>query len=129
MRYNFRAKLRKEADSMEKHLQTADRIISDATNAFLKQINAICENGPFRKARKLPSTFSIFRGTNDEVYEYAYFERIATGKMKGKTSDSDDERNTLNYYKLLIDVQTDEDVRRANAQNRCEYKRGDHGMI
>lgn len=69
---------------MEKHFQTADRIISDATNAFLKQINAICENGPFRKARRLPSTFSMFRGTNDEFYEHAYFERIATAKMKGK---------------------------------------------
>lgn len=60
---------------MDKHLQAAHDLIADEASAFLKQINAICENGPFRKARKLPSTFSMFRGANDEFYEYAYFER------------------------------------------------------
>jgi len=60
---------------MDKHLQAAHDLIADEASAFLKQINAVCENGPFRKARKLPSTFSMFRGANDEFYEYAYFER------------------------------------------------------
>lgn len=50
------------------------------------------------------------------------YKDTATGKLRSKPSDSDDERNTLDYYQLLIDAQTGEVVRRSNAQDRCEYK-------
>lgn len=46
----------------------------------------------------------------------------ATDKLRSKPSDSDDERNTLDYYQLLIDAQTGEVVRRTNEQDRCAYK-------
>ena len=50
------------------------------------------------------------------------YKDTATGKLRSKPSDSDDERNTLDYYQLLIDAQTGEAVKRSNAQDRCEYK-------
>lgn len=50
------------------------------------------------------------------------YKDTATGKLRSKPSDSDDERNTLDYYQLLIDAQTGEIVKRSNAQDRCEYK-------
>lgn len=50
------------------------------------------------------------------------YKDTATGKLRSKPSDSDDERNTLDYYQLLIDAQTGEVVKRSNAQDRCEYK-------
>ncbi len=50
------------------------------------------------------------------------YKDTATGKLRGTPSDSDDERNSLDYYHLLIDAQTGEVVKRSNAQDRCEYK-------
>lgn len=50
------------------------------------------------------------------------YKDTATGKLRSKPSDSDDERNTLDYYQLLIDAQTGEVVTRTNAKDRCEYK-------
>jgi len=50
------------------------------------------------------------------------YKDTATDKLRSKPSDSDDERNTLDYYQLLIDAQTGEVVKRSNAQDRCEYK-------
>ena len=49
------------------------------------------------------------------------YKDTATGKLRSQTSDSDDERNTLDYYQLLIDAQTGEVVKQTNAQKRCEY--------
>lgn len=46
----------------------------------------------------------------------------AAGKLRSKPSDSDDERNTLDYHQLLIDAQTGQVVTRTSAQDRCEYK-------
>lgn len=50
------------------------------------------------------------------------YKDTATEKLREKPNDSDDERNTLDYYQMLIDAQTGEVVRRTNAQDRCEYK-------
>ena len=50
------------------------------------------------------------------------YKDTATDRLRSKPSDSDDERNTLDYYQLLIDAQTGEVVKRSNAQDRCEYK-------
>lgn len=50
------------------------------------------------------------------------YKDTATGKLRSTPSDSDDERNTLDYHQLLIDAQTGEVVRRTNAQDRCEFK-------
>lgn len=50
------------------------------------------------------------------------YKNTATGKLREKPGDSDDERNSLDYYHLLIDAQTGEVVRRSNAPDRCEYK-------
>lgn len=50
------------------------------------------------------------------------YKDTATSKLRGKPSDSDDERNTLDYYQLLIDAQTGAVVTRTNARDRCEYK-------
>ena len=60
---------------MDNSIIKASNLIEEATSVFLKQVNAISENGPFRKARKVPSTFSMFQLANDEFYESAYFER------------------------------------------------------
>lgn len=46
----------------------------------------------------------------------------ATGKLRSQPTDSDDERNTLDYYQLLIDAQTGEVVHPSSAKDRCEYK-------
>lgn len=45
-----------------------------------------------------------------------------TAKLRARPSDSDDERNTLDYHQLLIDAQTGEVVGRSNAKDRCEFK-------
>ena len=50
------------------------------------------------------------------------YKDTATEKLRGTPSDSDDERNTLDYYRLLIDAQTGGVIRKSNAQDRCEYK-------
>ena len=50
------------------------------------------------------------------------YKDTATGKLREKPNDSDDERNSLDYYQMLIDAQTGEVVRQTNAQDRCEYK-------
>ena len=57
-------------------IEKAAQVMDDAIDCFLKQVTAVCENGPFRIARKLPTTFSMLRPANDEYYEYAYFERL-----------------------------------------------------
>lgn len=46
----------------------------------------------------------------------------ATGKLRSQSADSADERNTLDYYQLLIDAQTGEVVKSSSAKDRCEYK-------
>ena len=50
-------------------------IIDDVANEFLRNINQLVENGPYRKARRVPTPFSMFQLANSEFYEYAYFER------------------------------------------------------
>lgn len=50
------------------------------------------------------------------------YKDTATEKLRGTPGDSDDERNTLDYYRLLIDAQTGMVIRKSNAQDRCEYK-------
>ena len=50
------------------------------------------------------------------------YKDTATGKLRSKPSDSDDERNTLDYHQLLIDAQTGEVITRTSAQDRCAYK-------
>lgn len=49
------------------------------------------------------------------------YKDTATGKLRGKPGDSDDERNTLDYWQLLIDAQTGEVVRRNNDKDRCAF--------
>lgn len=44
------------------------------------------------------------------------------GKLRETASYTDDERNTLDYYQLLIDAQTGELVVESQAQERCEFK-------
>jgi len=61
---------------LDSYIERANQLIEEATSAFLKQVYTISENGPFRKARKVPSTFSMFHLANDEFYESAYFERM-----------------------------------------------------
>lgn len=50
------------------------------------------------------------------------YKDAAAEALRGVPGDSDDERNTLDYYLLLIDAQTGEVVRRTNAEDRCVYK-------
>lgn len=45
-----------------------------------------------------------------------------SGKLRETASYTDDERNTLDYYQLLIDAQTGELVVESKAQERCEFK-------
>lgn len=44
------------------------------------------------------------------------------GRLRETASYTDDERNTLDYYQLLIDAQTGELVAESQAQERCEFK-------
>lgn len=60
---------------MGDYITKASQSIADAVDFFLKRINEISENGPHRKARRMPTTFPMLRLGNDEFYEYAYFER------------------------------------------------------
>lgn len=60
---------------MGDYISKARQSIDEAIDFFLKRINEISENGPYRKARRIPTTFSMLRLGNDEFYEYAYFER------------------------------------------------------
>lgn len=60
---------------MGDYISKARQSIDEAIDFFLKRINEISENGPYRKARRIPTTFPILRLGNDEFYEYAYFER------------------------------------------------------
>lgn len=60
---------------MGDYIGKASQSIADAVDFFLKRINEISENGPYRKARRIPTTFPMLRLGNDEFYEYAYFER------------------------------------------------------
>lgn len=46
----------------------------------------------------------------------------ATDRLRSQPADSDDERNTLDYYRLLIDAQTGEIMKASSAKDRCEYK-------
>lgn len=45
----------------------------------------------------------------------------ATGQLRDGTGYTDDERNTIDYYQLLIDAQTGEMIRRSNQRDRCEF--------
>lgn len=53
----------------------ASKSIVDAIDVFLKRINETCENGPYRKARRIPTTYPMLKLGDDEFHEYAYFER------------------------------------------------------
>lgn len=68
-------KLRKERFKMGDYISKARQSIDEAIDFFLKRINEISENGPYRKARRIPTTFPMLKLGNDEFYEYAYFER------------------------------------------------------
>ena len=46
----------------------------------------------------------------------------ATDKLRKLPDDVYDERNTLDYYQLLIDAQTGEWIEESNAKNRSEFK-------
>lgn len=60
---------------MGDYISKVRQSIDEAIDFFLKRINEISENGPYRKARRIPTTFPMLRLGNDEFYEYAYFER------------------------------------------------------
>lgn len=60
---------------MGDYIAKACQSITGAIDFFLKRINEISENGPYKKARRIPTTFPMLRLGNDEFYEYAYFER------------------------------------------------------
>ena len=51
-------------------------MIDEAVEYFLEKMSAVCERNSFRKARKMPATFSMLKPANDEYYEYVYFEKI-----------------------------------------------------
>ncbi len=44
------------------------------------------------------------------------------GSLRKLPDDVYDDRNTLDYYQLLVDAQTGELIQESNAQDRCEYK-------
>ena len=46
----------------------------------------------------------------------------ATDELRDVSGYTDDERNSIDYYQLLIDAQTGELVEQSNARDRCEYK-------
>ena len=46
----------------------------------------------------------------------------ATGKLRTTFQDANDERNTLDYYQLLVDAQTGELIRESTEKTRCEFK-------
>ena len=48
--------------------------------------------------------------------------KSATGKLRKLPDDVYDERNTLDYYQLLVDAQTGEMVQASDAHDRCEFK-------
>lgn len=57
-------------------LQSKAEVIVDASvRDFLKAINSIVENGPFRKYRTEAAAFEILEPANKTFYEYAFFER------------------------------------------------------
>lgn len=45
-----------------------------------------------------------------------------SGKLRETASYTTDERNTLDYYQLLVDAQTGELIEESDAYDRCEYK-------
>lgn len=45
----------------------------------------------------------------------------ATGQLRDGSSYTDDERNSIDYYQLLIDAQTGEMIQQSNRQDRCEF--------
>ena len=45
-----------------------------------------------------------------------------TGKLRETASYTTDERNSLDYYQLLVDAQSGELMRESEAQDRCEFK-------
>lgn len=45
-----------------------------------------------------------------------------SGKLRETASYTTDERNTLDYYQLLVDAQTGELIKESDAYDRCEYK-------
>ena len=60
---------------MDDHFTKASQSITDAIDFFLKRINEISENGPYRMSRRIPTTFPMLKLGNEAFYEYAYFER------------------------------------------------------
>ncbi len=61
---------------MDNNILIINHIIDKAINYFLERINDMSKDGPLRKYRKIPPTFSMLKLANDEFYEYAYFERV-----------------------------------------------------
>ena len=60
---------------MDDYIIKASCYMDDAIAFFLKRINEITLNGPYRMRRKISTTFPMLKLCNDEFYEYAYFER------------------------------------------------------
>lgn len=48
--------------------------------------------------------------------------RSATGKLRTTFADANDERNSLNYFQLLVDAQTGELIWESSEKTRCEFK-------
>jgi len=46
----------------------------------------------------------------------------AAGKLRDVSGYADDERNAIDYYRLLFDAQTGQRVQETNARERCEFK-------
>lgn len=46
----------------------------------------------------------------------------SNGELRDTSSYTDDERNSIDYYQLIIDAQTGELTQQSDAKDRCEYK-------
>lgn len=57
------------------NLSKANQLITKSADELLNNIKRLSENGPYRRHRKISSTFSMLNLCNDAFYEYAYFER------------------------------------------------------
>lgn len=53
----------------------AEAIVDASVRDFLRAINSIVENGPFRKYRTRAAAFEVLEPANKTFYEYAFFER------------------------------------------------------
>ncbi len=60
---------------MDDYIIKASKSIDQTVDTFHKRATKICENGPFRKARRISTTFPMLKLGNEEFYEYTYIER------------------------------------------------------